>query len=156
MDGDVLLNVSTGNGNKFDEWNLTIGALGLTGPTGATGDTGPTGATGPTGPAAVNRHSSAAVACTATTIGISCTPATTLDCSNVLLEGPGSIAVGGGCELDNTITSGHGFTVIRPTTTGGFECIATCLANVTGSPTPPWCSTDNSVTAFVLCTDVTP
>jgi hypothetical protein len=52
--GDYLLTVTTGKGaTDYDEYNLTIGAvgpIGPIGPTGATGPIGPTGATGPIGP----------------------------------------------------------------------------------------------------------
>jgi hypothetical protein len=50
-DGDYLLTVSTGNGqSQGDEYDLTIGAVGPTGPLGETGPTGPQGEIGPIGP----------------------------------------------------------------------------------------------------------
>jgi hypothetical protein len=50
-DGDYLLSVSTGNGpRRNDEYDLTIGAVGLEGPQGEPGPQGPQGEPGPQGP----------------------------------------------------------------------------------------------------------
>ncbi len=50
-DGDFLLEVITGNGvQHYDEYDLTIGAVGPQGPQGDTGPVGPRGETGPVGP----------------------------------------------------------------------------------------------------------
>jgi hypothetical protein len=50
-DGDYLLRVATGEGTtQYDEYDLTIGAVGPEGAQGATGPTGATGTQGPQGP----------------------------------------------------------------------------------------------------------
>ena len=53
-DGDYLLVVSTGKKNKYDEYNLTVGAVGPQGPQGEQGPQGDKGDTGDQGPPGVD------------------------------------------------------------------------------------------------------